>query len=142
MRSRSKVLILLVFSWMISVPVYADKVSIKQMVSVRFGSQLSSATAHEGASWSATLAQDLIIDGKPYAHAGDKVIGTVLAAHPGAGPESRGTLKLRLQSINGVQVESGTVTRSVLGAINQANQTADAMIAAGDVISFYVISFG
>jgi hypothetical protein len=137
----SKVLIILI-AWLTAVPVHAEKATIKQMVSVRFVSKLSSATAHEGDSWNATLAQDLSVDGRTYGHTGDNVLGTVLAVHPGAGSESRGALTLRLQSINGTKVEAGTVRRSVMGSITQENPKADAIVNEGDTIGFYVISFG
>jgi hypothetical protein len=135
----SKILVALALCT-IAVQAYAEKAVIKQMVAVRFVSALGSATAREGASWNAALTQDLIVDGKAYAHKDDQVVGTVLAVHPGTGPNARGTMQLRIPSINGLPVESGTVRRGVMGAASPTNPNTDALIKEGDVVSFYIIS--
>ena len=75
-------------------------------VSVRLGSEISSATAHAGESFQGTLARSLVVNGKTIAKAGAPVSGKVTLAKPSGRLQHPGELSLRLTSVD---TESGTV---------------------------------
>ena len=78
-------------------------------VTVRLGQAISSETAHTGDSWDGTLANDLVVDGKTIAKAGDPVKGKVTYAKASGRLKTPGQVTIRLTSINGASVTSSSV---------------------------------
>ncbi len=70
------------------------------VVPVRVSSEISSATAKPGDTFQATLAKDLVVDGKVVAKKGTPVSGKVTAAKPSGRLHAPGQLTLRLTSIS------------------------------------------
>lgn len=68
-------------------------------VTIRMGSQLTSANARSGQSFTGTLARELVINGKTVARAGAPVRGTVTHAKSSGRLHAPGELSVRLTSI-------------------------------------------
>jgi hypothetical protein len=82
---------------------------------VRTSSDLSSATAQAGQSWTGTLVSDVSSGGQVVAPAGSNVKGIIIQAKPSGRLKDSGTLSVQLNSINGVPVTTDTLTRDGQG---------------------------
>jgi hypothetical protein len=80
-------------------------------VRVRLGQTVSSATARNGEAWAGTLASDVVVGGKAVAKRGAPVKGRIVEAKSSGRLSAPGVLKLRLTSIDGTAVASGSVVR-------------------------------
>jgi hypothetical protein len=80
-------------------------------IPVRFGTELSSATAKVGQTWEGTVARDVVVGGKTVAKAGDRARGTVTAVTPSGRLQHPGVLSVRLTEVNGKPARSAVVTR-------------------------------
>jgi len=80
-------------------------------VTVRMGSELSSATAKAGETWKGTVAKDVVVDGNTVAKTGDDVTGKVTLAKSSGRLHAPGQLTLRLTSVNGEAVSSSPYGR-------------------------------
>lgn len=80
-------------------------------VTVRMGSELSSATAKTGETWKGTVAKDVVVNGNTVAKTGDEVTGKVTSAQSSGRLKAPGQLTLRLTSINGQPVHSNLYAR-------------------------------
>jgi len=78
-------------------------------VTVRLGQAISSETAHTGDTWAGTLANDLVVDGKTIARAGDPVKGKVTYAKSSGRLKTPGQVTIRLTEVNGTSVTSSSV---------------------------------
>ncbi len=79
---------------------WAETLPAGTHVTVRLGSELSSATAKPGETWHGTLARDIIVNGRTMAKAGTPVRGVVASAKPSGRLKDPGVLSLRLTSIS------------------------------------------
>src|SRR5690242_14941199 len=77
-------------------------------VTVRLGQAISSETAHTGDTWAGTLANDLVVDGKTVARAGDPVKGKVTYAKSSGRLKTPGQVTIRLTEVNGTSVTSSS----------------------------------
>lgn len=102
------VALLVIFSALLA---SAEKFPNGTHVTVRVGQTLSSGTAHKGESWDGVLTQNVIVNGKTVAKAGDRVKGTVTYAKSSGRLHAPGELSIRLFSINGDPVYSTRVSR-------------------------------
>jgi hypothetical protein len=68
-------------------------------ITVRIGSEISSATAKAGQSWEGTLAKDVVVGGKTVAKAGSPVRGKVTLAKSSGRLHAPGQLSIRLTSV-------------------------------------------
>jgi len=80
-------------------------------VTVRMGSELSSATAKAGETWKGTVAKDVVVDGNTVAKTGDDVTGKVTLAKSSGRLHAPGQLSVRLTSVNGEAVSSSPYGR-------------------------------
>jgi len=80
-------------------------------VTVRMGSELSSATAKAGETWKGTVAKDVVVNGNTVAKTGDEVTGKVATAQSSGRLKAPGQLTLPLTSINGQPVHSTLYAR-------------------------------
>ena len=80
-------------------------------VSVRMGSEISSATAKAGQTWKGTVAKDVVVNGNTVAKVGDDVTGKVTLAKSSGRLHVPGQLTLRLTSVNGQAVSSSAYAR-------------------------------
>jgi len=90
-------------------------------VTVRIGSEISSATAKVGQSWDGTLAKDVVVGGKTVAKAGAPVHGKVTLAKSSGRLHAPGQLSLRLTS-----VESATVATTSYHAQGKGHMKSNA----------------
>jgi hypothetical protein len=77
----------------------AETIPAGTKLTVRTGSQITSATAVEGQTFDATLARNLVVGGKTVATAGTAVHGKVTAAKSSGRLHAPGELTLRLTSL-------------------------------------------
>jgi hypothetical protein len=82
-----------------------------EVVRVRLGHTINSATARNGEAWEGTLAAPIVANGRTLAERGAAVHGTIVEAAPSGRLSHPGVLKLRLTSIHGQPVRSGIVVR-------------------------------
>ncbi len=68
-------------------------------ITVRSGTEISSATAKVGEAWNGVLARDLVVGGKTAAKQGDPVSGTVSLAKSSGRLHAPGQLSLRLTAV-------------------------------------------
>jgi len=80
-------------------------------VTVRLGSEISSATARTGQTWRGTLARDVVVHGKTVARTGDEVSGRITHAKSSGRLHAPGQLSLRLTSVKGQRVTSSRYAR-------------------------------
>lgn len=90
---------------------FAQGIPSGTRLSVRMGSQLTSATAQPGQAWEGTLAKDVIVNGSTIAKAGAPVRGTVTAAKPSGRLQHPGTLSLRVTQVGDAAVRTAAVSR-------------------------------
>ena len=89
----------------------AQKIPAGTTVSVRLGQTISSDKARSGDSWSGTLHNDVVVDGRVIARRGDPVAGKVVDAKASGRLSGTALLALQLTSINGAPVITSTVSR-------------------------------
>jgi hypothetical protein len=77
----------------------AQSIPAGTRITVRSGSEISSASAKAGESWEGTLARDLVVGGKTIAKKGDPVHGTVTSSKSSGRLHAPGQLAIRLKSI-------------------------------------------
>lgn len=82
---------------------------------VRVSNELSSGRNHAGDGWEGVLAQDVVSNGKVLAKAGDPVKGKVTGARSSGRLNAPGTLSVRLTSVNGTPVTTGSAYRKGKG---------------------------
>jgi len=89
-------------------------VPVGTALTVRLGEQLGSETSQSGQNFSATLDQDVIVDGQTVIPAGSNVTGVVAFARPVGALAGEANLQLKLASVNlnGADVPIATATRS------------------------------
>lgn len=75
---------------------------------VRINQSLSSGTAAAGQTWDGVLVQDVVVRGKVLARAGAPVRGKVVSAQSSGRLKSPGILSVRLTSVDGRTVATGT----------------------------------
>ncbi len=80
-------------------------------VSIRLGQTISSDKAQPGDSWSGTLSNDVVVDGRVVAKRGDPVAGKIVDAKASGRLSGTALLALQLNSINGAPVITSTVSR-------------------------------
>jgi hypothetical protein len=80
-------------------------------VTIRLDSAISSATAHTGDSFTASLAKDVVVNGQTVAKAGSPVQGKVAYARSSGRLSKPGVVTIRVTSIAGQTVRTGTVSR-------------------------------
>ena len=80
-------------------------------IAIRLGQTISSATAKSGDKFAATLARDLVVEGKTIGKKGATVEGRVAEAVASGRLSKPGVLKLALTSVNHVPVSTGLVVR-------------------------------
>ena len=77
----------------------AQSIPAGTRITVRTGTEITSATAKAGEKWNGTLAQDVTVKGKAIAHKGDAVSGTVSLAKSSGRLHAPGLLSVRLIAI-------------------------------------------
>jgi hypothetical protein len=82
-----------------------------KQVRVRLGQTISSASAHSGDKWEGTLASDVTVDDRVVARKGARVTGIVAESKPSGRLSAPGVVRLRLASVDGQAVHSGSVVR-------------------------------
>ncbi|HEX3438087.1 MAG TPA: hypothetical protein VHT24_15065 [Pseudacidobacterium sp.] len=80
-------------------------------LTVRTSSDLSSANAQAMQTWRGTLVNDLVSGGNVIAPAGSRVSGIISDAKSSGRLKGPGILSLQLTSVNGIAVNSDTLTR-------------------------------
>ncbi len=80
-------------------------------IAIRLGQTISSASAKSGDTFAATLARNLVVDGRMIGRKGDPVQGRVAEAKASGRLSSPGVLKLSLVSVNGQPVTTGLVEK-------------------------------
>lgn len=80
-------------------------------VTVRLTSGINSGTAQAGQGFEASLAKDVVVNGKTVVRAGAPVRGKVTHAKPSGRLHAPGQLTLRLTSVDGQPVQSSAVRR-------------------------------
>ncbi|MDI3254493.1 MAG: hypothetical protein QJR10_06895 [Bacillota bacterium] len=80
-------------------------------LTVRTTTELSSATAEAGQTWSGTLVNEIRSGNKVLAPAGSSVSGTILEAKSSGRLHKPGILSLQVTSVNGIPVNTDTLTR-------------------------------
>ena len=85
--------------------------SANTQVSVRLDQTLSSETARSGDSFTGALVNDIVVEGKPVAKAGDPVEGRVTYAKASGRLKDPGQITIRLTEVNGIPVTSTAVGR-------------------------------
>ena len=80
-------------------------------VAVRLDQAISSGTAHTGDSFTASLTQDLVVNGNKIAKSGSPVQGRVTYAKASGRLSSPGVVTIRLTSIAGQAVHTTSVSR-------------------------------
>ena len=90
---------------------FAQSIPAGTHVSVRSGSEISSATARAGQTWKGTVAKDVVVNGNTVVHTGAEATGTITSAKSSGRLHAPGQLSLRLTSINGQPVSSTVYAR-------------------------------
>jgi hypothetical protein len=107
----------------------AQSIPAGTKITVRSGSEITSASAKAGEKWNGVLARDLVVGGKTAAKQGDPVSGTVTSAKSSGRLHAPGQLTLRLTA---VQVGGKTVAvRTSSYHIAGKDQTKSSMIKGG-----------
>ena len=107
----------------------AQRIPAGTRITVRSGSELSSASAKTGEPWSGALARDLVVGGKTIARQGAPVEGTVVSSKSSGRLHAPGQLTVRLTSI---QPGSSTVSlRTSSYHIAGKDQTKSSVMKAG-----------
>lgn len=78
---------------------------------VRVSNELSSGHNHAGDAWEGVLTRDVVVNGKVVAKAGAPVRGKVTSAQSSGRLKAPGILSVRLTSVNGKAVTTGTLSR-------------------------------
>lgn len=91
--------------------VTAETIPAGTKVTVRLGSQISSASANAGQTWNGTVARDVVVNGNTVARTGDAVTGKITNAKSSGRLHAPGQLTLRLTSLNGQSVSSSAYYR-------------------------------
>jgi hypothetical protein len=89
----------------------SQTIPVGTSVSVRLGQTISSDKARAGDSWSGTLHNDVVVDGRRIARRGDPVAGKVVDAKASGRLSGTALLALQVTSVNGAPVLTSTVTR-------------------------------
>jgi hypothetical protein len=79
-------------------------------VTVRLGNRLSSATAHSGQTFDATVARDVVVNGKTIVKAGSPAKGKVTYAKSSGRLHKPGVVTIRLTSVDGNRVTTTAVS--------------------------------
>jgi hypothetical protein len=87
-----------------------ERIPAGTMVSVRLGQTISSEKARAGDTWSGTIHERIVVDGRTVARRGDPVRGTVVNAKSSGRLSGRALLELQLTSIKGIPVITDTVS--------------------------------
>jgi hypothetical protein len=80
-------------------------------LTVRTSTELTSATAQAGQTWNGTLVNEVRSGGKVVAPAGSSVSGTIIEAKSSGRLKKPGILSLQVTSVNGIPVNTDTLTR-------------------------------
>src|SRR5579884_3453315 len=80
-------------------------------LTVRTSTELTSATAEAGQTWNGTLVNEVRSGGKVIAPAGSSVSGTIVDAKSSGRLKKPGVLSLQITSVNGIAVNTDTLTR-------------------------------
>jgi hypothetical protein len=78
---------------------------------VRVSNELSSGHNHSGDAWEGVLTRDVVVNGKVLAKAGAPVRGKVTSAQSSGRLKAPGLLSVRLTSVNGKAVTTGSLSR-------------------------------
>ncbi len=89
----------------------AERIPSGTHVTARVGHTLSSASAHQGQTWTGSLTHDITEHGKVVARTGDPVKGKVTYVKPSGRLHAPGEISIRLTSINGEPVSTTRVSR-------------------------------
>ncbi len=100
----------------------AAEIPAGQHINVRVGSELSSGKVSTGQSFDGTLTNDILVNGKTVAKAGDSVRGKVTYVKPSGRLHAPGELTVRLTSVNGIPVRTSAVSRKG-GSHTKSNAT-------------------
>jgi hypothetical protein len=84
-------------------------------ITVRTTSELNSGTAKAGQAWDGVLTKDVIVNGKVVARAGAPVQGKVTSAKSSGRLKAPGQLSVRLTSVDGKAVTTGSLFRKGKG---------------------------
>ena len=80
-------------------------------ITVRAGTTLSSGTSHAGDAFDGTVAQDVVVNGKTVAKAGDSAKGKVTYVKPSGRLHAPGIISVRLTSVAGQAVTTTSASR-------------------------------
>ncbi|HYX52307.1 MAG TPA: hypothetical protein VE783_02580 [Candidatus Limnocylindrales bacterium] len=89
----------------------AEKIPSGTHVMARVSHTLSSASAHQGQTWTGSLTRDITEHGKVIARTGDPVTGKVTYVKPSGRLHAPGEISIRLTSVNGEPVSTNRVSR-------------------------------
>ena len=89
---------------------FAGTIPTGTEVRVRLSHTISSDKAEPGDTWTGTVHQKIVVDGRTIAKRGDPVRGTVVNSESSGRLSGKALLELRLQSVNGIHVSTDTVS--------------------------------
>lgn len=93
---------------LMSLAMFAAEIPAGTKITVRVGQELNSGKSTTGQTFDATLAQDLVVNGKTIARSGAPVKGKVTSAKSSGRLHAPGQLSLRLTSVDGKPVTTAS----------------------------------
>jgi hypothetical protein len=94
---------------------FAGNIPSGTEIRVRLNHTISSEKSKPGDTWTGTVHQKIVIDGRTLARRGDPVDGTVVNAESSGRLAGKALLELRLQSVNGIRVNTEIVSSESKG---------------------------
>jgi hypothetical protein len=93
----------------------AQSIPAGSRLQVRLGTTLSSGSSHAGETFDGTLANDVVVNGRTVARAGEPVKGKVTYVKPSGRLHAPGQITVRLTSVGGQAVHTTAVSRKGKG---------------------------
>jgi len=112
----------------------AAKIPAGTNVVIRLGQTISSATAKSGDTWSGTLVERIVVNGRTLARKDATVVGKVVEAKASGRMSGKAFLALQITSIGGIPVITDSVTSEGQGHAGRNAKAIGGTAAAGAVI--------
>ena len=97
---------------LLSLAAAAQSIPAGTKITIRVGSELNSGKATTGQKFDGTLTNDIVVNGKTVAKAGSSVQGKVTSAKSSGRLHAPGQLSVRLTSVNGIPVQTASISRT------------------------------
>ncbi|HVZ18770.1 MAG TPA: hypothetical protein VG897_16760 [Terriglobales bacterium] len=111
MKSRRFLVSVFIVALLFALSAAAETLPAGTRITVRLGSELNSGKATVGQGFEGTLARDLTVHGKTIARAGSTVRGKVTSVKSSGRLHAPGTISVRLTSVDGIRVQTGSISR-------------------------------